>query len=61
MHLGLTLAQQGMSDKAQAHFTNAHRLYQRLALAMPHDQRYQSALTQLEAMVATSQLDDQKT
>jgi hypothetical protein len=53
MRLGQTLLQQGLHDEAQPHCAHAHHLFQRLALAMPHDQRYAAALKELEAMAST--------
>ena len=48
MRLGQTLDQQDKSPEAQIHHVQAQRLYQRLALAMPHDQRYETVLNELE-------------
>ncbi|MBK7003530.1 MAG: tetratricopeptide repeat protein [Rhodoferax sp.] len=53
MHLGFTLEQQGLAAEAQPHRTQARHLFQRLALAMPHDRRYETALRQLEAPPGT--------
>ncbi len=48
MHLGFALEQLGLTAEAQPHRTQARHLFQRLALAMPHDQRYATALQQLD-------------
>ena len=53
LRLGQTLLQQGLHDDAQPHCVHAHHLFQRLALAMPHDRRYAAALKELEAMAST--------
>ncbi len=47
MNLGLTLIQQGLPDQAQTKLQHARRLYQRLVQAMPHEQKYKSALREL--------------
>ena len=52
MHLGHTLAQQGALDQAQVHHDRARHLYRRLAMALPHDARYQTALDTLESASA---------
>ena len=49
MHLGHTLTQQGALNQARAHNHRARNLYRRLALALPHDARYQTALDTLNA------------
>ena len=57
MHLGLTLTQQGLPDQVHAKLQHARHLYQRLGLALPHDQRYKSALKELGATEIDSSPD----
>ncbi|MDO9201208.1 MAG: hypothetical protein Q7U58_07700, partial [Hydrogenophaga sp.] len=44
---GQALNQANQSAQALPHLDRARRLYQRLALALPHDQRYSAALAAL--------------
>ena len=47
LRLGQVLAKSGDTPAAQPHLSKARSLYQRLALAMPHDTRYPNALKEL--------------
>ena len=50
MHLGLTFEAQKKTTEANVHLSKASRLYQRLALAFPHNHRYMSAIKKFPAV-----------
>jgi tetratricopeptide (TPR) repeat protein len=52
IRLGYTLVQQGKVDQASAHLSSARRLYQRLTLAFPLNERYKAELNTLETSVS---------
>ena len=55
--LGQVMAQRGEPAAGKPQYAKARLLYQRLALAMPHEARYRKALTQVDAAIATQSTD----
>ena len=58
--LGQVLEKLGETVAAQPHLSKARSLYQRLTLAMPHEQRYRNLLEELGVNVPVLAQDTQR-